>query len=56
MKKLLILITVLMSPLTFAQLDGKGLICIPPYDPPNLLTLEAFLFEEDKFDRSAVLG
>jgi hypothetical protein len=49
MKKLLILIAVFMSPLTFAQLDGKGLICIPPYDPPNLLTLEAFLFEEDKF-------
>jgi len=38
-----------MSPLTFAQLDGKGLICIPAFDPPNLLTPEAFLFEEDKF-------
>ena len=49
MKKILILITVFMSPLTFAQLDGKGLICIPAFDPPNLLTPEAFLFEEDKF-------
>ena len=39
-----------MSPLTFAQLDGKGLICIPPYDPPNLFMLEAFLFEENAYD------
>ena len=48
MKKLLILIAVFMSPLTFAQLDGKGLICIPTFDSPNLLTLEAFLFESDE--------
>jgi hypothetical protein len=50
MKILLILIAVFMSPLTFAQLEGKGLICIPTFDPPNLLTLEAFLFESDAYE------
>ena len=42
-----------MSPLTFAQLDGKGLICIPPpFDSPNLFALEAFLFVSGADDNS----